>query len=1753
MKNLSLAIVLFLQTLTVFSQTFPTVTLSVSKPTIQEINNRTTYITATLSAAQSYPVILYLQASGTASFNTDYISTEGASKHKVIAGGSGTGAGSAQFNNPYGIFVDAAGNLFVADRSNHRIQKWAPGATSGTTVAGGNGQGAAANQLNFPSGVFVTTNGDIYIADSYNNRIQKWTPGATTGVTVAGGNGQGAGANQLSNPSAVFIDTNGDIYICDQNNYRVQKWTPGASSGTTVAGGYGPGTDPDQLNLPSDIFVDANGNLFVCDSQNNRIQKWAPGATTGTTVAGGNGAGSGANQLNKPNGVFVDTNGNIYITDYQNNRIQKWASGASSGTTVGGNSGGYSPVNSVSPVRITGDSNGKIYFSDLAISRIQRLSTSSETYYALYIYSGQTSGYIDITAQTDNLDEEPDETIILTPESIHVNVSSTPPANITILNEPVTDKPRALLSAPVVEEENGAADLTITLDKVYSAPVTVNLGTSGDAIKGTDYTLSAESVTIPAGSTVATVQIIPINDNIVEPLESIIISVTSGTNVAVPYLSFTTYLSSEDKPNLILSSNVNTMSEVNGNITVTVSLAEPTSRDVTVDLFPSGAATYKKDYTVTFPAKMRTVAGSSAQFNPGASAGLLNNPIGISVDAAKNVYVADSSNHRIQKWAFGATRGITVAGGNGKGSAANQLHAPAGVFVTPNGDIYVADSYNHRVQKWTPGATSGITVAGGNGKGNASNQLNFPTAVFVTPNGDMYIADQNNHRIQKWTPGAIKGIIMAGGNGLGTNNNQLNFPSDVYVDDTLNIYIADQFNNRIQKWAPGSITGIPVAGNNGNGSFPSMVYKPNGIFIEKNGDIYVADTYNNRLQKFTPGVVDGVSIAVGLGMPARITGDADGNIYFSEQSTTKVQRINYFPSIVIPAGQTQVSQTIVLTGIDDSENESDESIILTPLAINAETSSTSPLNLTITSDDPLPTISLSAPIVEEEKPSTDLKIALNRITDKPVTVNLSFSGIAIKGTDYTLSAESITIQPGDSIGTIQIIPINDNMIETLESIIISVSSAINASLPYPTFTTYLSSEDKPTVDITSTKSIMTENDVTTIRATLSEPTSRETVINLGMTGTAKNYIDYVINFPLKEPVLLASIYNGTGLALDANDNIFVAESNNHRVLKLTPDASSRTTIGWGAGTGSVEFFSPKGIFVDKAGYLYVADKGNNRIQKWNPSTIPGTTVVSGLNSPEAVFIDTIGTGNFYIADANNHRIYKKGPSAVNGIIVAGGNGQGNAANQLNYPTDVFVDKQENMYIVDRNNHRVQKWEPGATSGITVAGGNGAGNAANQLNNPYGVYVDDNKYIYVADYGNNRIQVWVEGATKGVTITNISTPLRLAPDKNKRLLVTNEYQLKRFIPQSQIVIPAGSTSFEVTLSSLLDTEAEGNETITLNFLDAANATPTTNSLSITISDVAPDQPGPFTTSSTNVCKGQNNVIYTVPPVNNTTGYIWTYSGTGANFISTTNTVSVSFNNTATSGTLSVKAQNSTGTSPARTINITVGEAPAQPGAFTTSTQTICGAQNNVVYTVPAVAEATSYTWTYSGTGASFSSTTNSVNINFNVSATSGILSVKANNTCGSSAERTINIMVGVPPQPSAFSASTQYVCSGQTNVVYTATPVTGATNYTWAYSGTGATFSSTTNTVSVNYDPSATSGILSVKAGNTCGLSNPLNLNVSIVPTSTPQNIVLNGPLTINNQVSHIAQKSVTLTPTTLNPISINQGAVFLAAIAACPN
>ncbi len=268
--------------------------------------------------------------------------------------GDDAAATSAELDNPWGVFMDGSGNLFIADCLNNRIRKVNGSTGIISTIAGngtggyaGDGAAATSAELSRPTGLFVDGSGNVFIADNQNSRIRK-VNGSTGIITTIAGNGTGGytgdGAAATSAeiyPWGVFVDGSGNVFIADAFNNRIRKVNISTGIISTIAGigvccgapssynGDGIAATSAELNSPSGIFVDASGNVFIADTYNARIRKINGSTGIISTIAGngtpgyaGDGAAATSAELDNPFGVFVDGSGNVFIADGVNSRIR---------------------------------------------------------------------------------------------------------------------------------------------------------------------------------------------------------------------------------------------------------------------------------------------------------------------------------------------------------------------------------------------------------------------------------------------------------------------------------------------------------------------------------------------------------------------------------------------------------------------------------------------------------------------------------------------------------------------------------------------------------------------------------------------------------------------------------------------------------------------------------------------------------------------------------------------------------------------------------------------------------------------------------------------------------------------------------------------------------------------------------------------------------------------------------------------------------------------------------------------------------------------------------------------------------------------------------------------------------------------------------------------------------------------------------------------------------------------------------------
>jgi len=236
------------------------------------------------------------------------------------------------------------------------------------------------------------------------------------------------------------------------------------------------------------------------------------------------------------------------------------------------------------------------------------------------------------------------------------------------------------------------------------------------------------------------------------------------------------------------------------------------------------------------------------------------------------------------------------------------------------------------------------------------------------------------------------------------------------------------------------------------------------------------------------------------------------------------------------------------------------------------------------------------------------------------------------------------------------------------------------------------------------------------------------------------------------------------LAVDTNRNLYVPDLGNNTIRKITPTGvvttlAGSTTAGSLDGTGAAASFNgPNGVAVDTAGNVYVADTLNNEIRKITPagvvttlagSTTPGSADGTGsaasFNGPTDVAVD--GSGNVYVADTLNNEIRKISPAGgvttLAGSTVAGAADGSGAAASFNQLTGLAIDGSGNLYVGDTGNNEIRKVTPAGVvttvAGTTTPGAaDGTGSAAS-FNQPHGVTIDSSGDLYVADTANNEIR------------------------------------------------------------------------------------------------------------------------------------------------------------------------------------------------------------------------------------------------------------------------------------------------------------------------------------------------------------------------------------------------------------------------------
>lgn len=665
-----------------------------------------------------------------------------------------------------------------------------------------------------------------------------------------------------------------------------------------------------------------------------------------------------------------------------------------------------------------------------------------------------------------------------------------------------------------------------------------------------------------------------------------------------------------------------------------------------------------------------------------------NKPADIAVDRYENLYVPDMGNNIIRKISptgevstLAGSVGVSGSTDGMKNSA--KFFAPAAIAVDRFGYVYVADTGNHTIRKITPEGLV-TTLAGSPGKPDSvdgvgpSARFNFPYGVAIDNSGNVLIADAYNHTIRKiTTSGAVTTLAgiakMAGPTDGPISIALLHSPNGVAVDNSGNIYDVDMGSQTVRKITPGGmvITLAGTAGKVGSEDGIGLAARFNGsggIAVDNSENVYVADRINHTIRKITPsGTVKTLAGNAGVAgnkegtgsnalfcLPTGVAVSRSGNVYIADEGNNTIRKISPYGAV-------------------------------TTLAGNAN------------GPNACPTLELNKQVIQKPTPIAFVKAALSNISVAKENTQMK----SVPTLPQLPSALAVAV---DTSGNLYISEKGKHSIRKISPAILSTTVAGSAV-------------DTGSVD--------------------------------GMITVAR------FNHP-------------NGVAIDSSGNIFVADSSNHTIRKVSRNGLVTTFAGSAGIKGiidgistSARFDTPSGVAVDNSGNVYIADTNNSIIRKITTtgevSTLAGSAGISGsvdgakgtakFNSPKGISVDSFG--NLYVTDTGNHTIRKISPI---GIVTtfAGSAGEIGSVDgskvvaRFNTPYGVAIDSSDNIYIADNGNNTIRKITPegGVTTFAGSAGlpGNkdGIGNVA-RFNSPIGMAVDSSGNVYVADDGNSTIR------------------------------------------------------------------------------------------------------------------------------------------------------------------------------------------------------------------------------------------------------------------------------------------------------------------------------------------------------------------------------------------------------------------------------
>lgn len=589
-------------------------------------------------------------------------------------------------------------------------------------------------------------------------------------------------------------------------------------------------------------------------------------------------------------------------------------------------------------------------------------------------------------------------------------------------------------------------------------------------------------------------------------------------------------------------------------------------------------------------------AGMAARFN---------GAYGVTTDSSGNVYVADYSNHAIRQitsagvvTTFAGTKGVSGSA-NGTGTVARFLY-PGDVATDSSGNVYVADAGNCAIRKIT---SAGLvsTLAGSvcgysNGTGPVA-QFRSPGGVTTDVSGNVYVADRGNHAIRKVTSAGV--VTTLAGGSLGSANGtgsaaQFTFPSDVATDSSGNVYVADTGNNVIRKITPAGVvtTLAGRAGQSGSGDGTGInanFNRPSGVATDSSGNVYVADSGNYTIRQITSagvvttlagsaglsGSTDGTGTAARFSSASKVATDSSGNVYVGDSFTVR--------KIMSGGVVTTLAGMAAAIGSDDG------------MAAAAKFSSPSGVatdsNGNIYIGDHQISMSMGSPVYTQY---------LRKISPSGVVMTLaSFGGASGPGAGRNPIGLAT-----DNSANIYVANLDRHIIQKFtpggSTTILAGSFGATGSVDG---TGAAARFNRPSGVVTDSSGNVYVADCGNY--TIRKVTPAGVVTTLAGSAGMSGLVDGT--------GAAARFGNPSGVAIDSSGNVYVADY--AAIRKVTPTGVVTTLAGGGGSSGSADgtgsaaqFDGAYGIAVDSGGNVYVADTRNHTIRKITPAGVVTTIV-----------------------------------------------------------------------------------------------------------------------------------------------------------------------------------------------------------------------------------------------------------------------------------------------------------------------------------------------------------------------------------------------------------------------------------------------------------------------------------------------------------------------------------------------------------------